>query len=283
MRFHRRGSAAAALALCLGALTACGGGSPTASEGGEGARPPTAEGQATDGTAVTPQGASGGQDDALRGKVIVIDPGHNGGNAKNPAYINRQVDIGNGRKACDTTGTSTNAGYAEHAFTWDVSNRLARLLRAKGAKVLLTRKNDTGVGPCITERAAIGNRAKADAAVSVHADGAKPSGRGFHIIQPVAVKGHNSAMVPDSQRLGQALRDAYRSGTGVPYSNYIGENGLDPRSDLGGLNLSTVPKVFIECGNMRNASEAAKLSSASFRQRIAVSLADGLDDYFRKG
>jgi N-acetylmuramoyl-L-alanine amidase len=282
MRFHRRGSAAAALALCLGALTACGGGSPSASDGDEGVRPPTAEGRATDGAAVTRQGASGG-DDSLRGKVIVIDPGHNGGNARNPAYINRQVDIGNGRKACDTTGTSTNAGYAEHAFTWDVSNRLARLLRAKGAKVLLTRKNDTGVGPCITERAAIGNQAKADAAVSVHADGAKPSGRGFHVIMPVAVKGHNAAMVPDAQRLGRALRDAYRAGTGVPYSNYIGENGLDPRSDLGGLNLSTVPKVFIECGNMRNAGEAAKMSSASFRQRIAVSLADGFGDYFRKG
>ena len=33
---------------------------------------------------------------------------------------------------------------------------------------------------------------------------------------------------------------------------------LDYRSDLGGLNLSTVPKIFIECGNMRNADEAAK-------------------------
>ncbi|MFC5750388.1 N-acetylmuramoyl-L-alanine amidase [Actinomadura rugatobispora] len=281
MGFHRRGSAAAALALCLGALTACGGGSPASDAKGEGVGPPTAGAKATSGTSVTRQGAS--QDGSVRGKVIVIDPGHNGGNAKNPAYINRQVDIGNGRKECDTTGTSTNAGYPEHAFTWDVSNRLARLLRAQGAKVLLTRKNDTGVGPCITERAAIGNRAKADAAVSVHADGAKPSGRGFHIIQPVAVKGHNSEMVPDAQRLGRSLRDAYRSGTGVPYSNYIGEKGLDPRSDLGGLNLSTVPKVFIECGNMRNAAEAAKMSTPAFRQRVAVALAAGLDDYFRKG
>ena len=56
----------------------------------------------------------------------------------------------------------------------------------------------------------------------------------------------------------------------------MGHDALDVRTDLGGLNLSTVPKVFIECGNMRNASDAAKLSSAAFRQRIAVALAAGL-------
>ena len=40
--------------------------------------------------------------------------------------------------------------------------------------------------------------------------------------------------------------------TGHPYSDYLGEEGIDVRTDLGGLNLSTVPKVFLEVGNMRN-------------------------------
>src|ERR1044072_5408853 len=60
---------------------------------------------------------------ALTGKVIVIDPGHNGGNASHPQMINRKVNVVNGRKPCNTTGTATNDGYAEHAFTWDVANR----------------------------------------------------------------------------------------------------------------------------------------------------------------
>ena len=47
------------------------------------------------------------------------------------------------------------------------------------------------------------------------------------------------------------------------------------RTDLGGLNLSTVPKVFIECGNMRNAGDAARLTSPRFRERIAVALEAG--------
>ncbi|MEU5876147.1 N-acetylmuramoyl-L-alanine amidase [Spirillospora sp. NPDC047279] len=226
--------------------------------------------------AAAPQRVEG----SLRGKVILIDPGHNGGNARHPEIINRQVDIGNGRKECDTTGTATNAGYSEAAFTWDVSERLTKLLRAKGAKVVLTRTGNSGVGPCITERAAIGNKAKADAAISVHADGAPSSGHGFHIIEPLPVKGQNSTMVPASRKLGRAIRDAYRSGTGMPYSNYIGKNALDARDDLGGLNLSTVPKIFVETGNMRHRGDAAKLSSGAFRQRIAESFVAGLTTYF---
>ena len=274
MRIHRGFPAIAGLALCLGALAACGGSSDPAA--GDPAAPPAAPAPSAPGDR-TP--ASARQDTApLDGKVVVIDPGHNGGNAAHPSEINKQVKIGNGSKACDTTGTETRAGYAEHAFTWDVSNRLAKLLRAKGAKVALTRKDDKSVGPCITERAAAGNKLKADAALSIHADGAAASGHGFHIIEPISI-GRNADMVSGSAKLGKALRDAYHEGTGIPYSNYLGEKAIDRRDDLGGLNMSTVPKVFIECGNMQNKSDAAKLSSAAFRQRIADALYKGFENY----
>ena len=49
--------------------------------------------------------------------------------------------------------------------------------------------------------------------------------------------------------------------------------GSDVRTDLGGLNLSTVPKVFIECGNMRNARDAQLMDDPAFQQRIADALA----------
>ncbi|MFA1542474.1 N-acetylmuramoyl-L-alanine amidase [Actinomadura monticuli] len=272
MRIHRGGPAVVGLALCLGALAACDDSSGAVA--GEAANPPTASASER---ARTPSSAKGDRS-SLDGKVVVLDPGHNGGNADHPSEISKQVKIGNGSKECDTTGTETKAGYAEHAFTWDVSNRLAKLLRAKGAKVALTRQDDKGVGPCITERAAVGNRLKADAAVSIHADGAAASGHGFHIIEPVSI-GRNAEMVSGSARLGKALRDAYHEGTGLPYSNYLGKNAIDRRDDLGGLNMSAVPKVFIECGNMQNQSDAAKLSSAAFRQRIAESLAKGFETY----
>ena len=62
----------------------------------------------------------------------------------------------------------------------------------------------------------------------------------------------------------------------MPLSTYTGSNGLDVRSDLGGLNLSNVPKVFVETGNLRNATDAKLLSSQRFRQRAAGALARGL-------
>jgi N-acetylmuramoyl-L-alanine amidase len=211
----------------------------------------------------------------IRGATIAIDPGHNGRNWAHPAEINRLVDAGTLRKACDTTGTATASGYAEPAFTFDVAVRLARILRRSGANVVLTRTSNAGWGPCITERAAIGNRAHADAAVSIHADGGPPSGRGFHVIYPPSIRGLTADIAKPSRCLALAMRRAYRTGTGLPYATYLGGNGLSVRSDLGGLNLSNVPKVFVETGNMRNRGDASQLESPRFRERIARSIATG--------
>jgi len=208
---------------------------------------------------------------ALRGKTIALDPGHNGANWAHPAEINRLVDAGGFRKACDTTGTSTNDGYTEASYNLDVATRLARILRQAGARVVLTRTSNNGVGPCIDERAAIGNRAHADAAISIHADGGPPSGRGFDVIyKPNARR---------SRSLALAVRRAFTATTGEPYSTYIGREGLQARTDLGGLNLSAVPKVLIETGNMRNADDARRLESAVYRQREALALARGLESF----
>jgi N-acetylmuramoyl-L-alanine amidase len=216
----------------------------------------------------------------LAGKVIALDPGHNGGNAAAPSQINRTVDIGQGqRKACDTTGTATDGGYAEAAYTWDVAKRTRRVLRNRGATVVLTRSSNTGVGPCIDERARIGNRAGADAAVSIHADGAEAGDRGFHVIEPSRIPGLTSRIFVASHRLALDLRRAFRAGTGEPYANYIGRDGIDRRGDLGGLRLSTVPKVFIETGNMRSADDAAKLTSPRYRLRVARGIADGIQRF----
>ncbi|MEU6414351.1 N-acetylmuramoyl-L-alanine amidase [Microbispora sp. NPDC046933] len=294
----RRPLAAAALALCGVGAVACGGaevsdtgasapaasprlGQPAASQDRAADAASSSETASSETGVPTTRTATASETQArpLAGRVIVIDPGHNGGNWKHPEIINRQVNISNQKKACDTTGTSTNDGYSEAAFTWDVSTRLVRLLRAQGATVKLTRPDNKGTGPCINQRAAIGNRAKADAAISVHADGAAPSAHGFHVIMPKKIGGPVDPVVGESRKLGVAVRDAFHSGTGLPYSTYIGSKALNFRSDLGGLNLSTVPKIFIECGNMRNAKEAAEFKDPAFRQRIADSLAKGLETY----
>src|SRR5205823_487933 len=217
----------------------------------------------------------------LAGKTIAVDPGHNGGNAAHAAQIARLVNAGTLWKACDTVGASTNDGYPEAAYNFDVALRLARILRAEGARVVLTRTTNSGWGPCITRRAAIGNAAHADAAISIHADGGPASGRGFHVIYPPSIQGLTDDIARASRRLALAVRVAFARGTGEPYSTYAGRAGLDVRSDLGGLNLSDVPKVFVETANMRNAADTRRLESGAYREREALALARGLAAFLR--
>ncbi len=219
----------------------------------------------------------------LTGKVIVLNAGHNGGNSRAAAEINRKVPIGQGQtKACDTTGTATDSGYSEASYNWDVAQRTRRVLRNRGATVVFARTGNDGVGPCIDERARIANRAGADANVSIHADGAGAANRGFHVIEPTRITGLTDDIFTASHRLAVDLRSAFQAGTGQPFADYIGRNGLDRRGDLGGLRLADVPTVFIECGNMRNATDAGQLRSSAWRLRAARGIANGIERFVRR-
>jgi N-acetylmuramoyl-L-alanine amidase len=217
----------------------------------------------------------------LSGVVVGIDPGHNGRNYADPSFINQWIWNGREKEHCNTTGTSTNAGYTEALYNFSVASYLAADLRAQGAKVVLTRTNNSGVGPCVTTRAAVMNAAHADVAIDIHADGGPPSGRGFAILEPVA-DGPNNAVVGPSATFGAAVRSAFLRYAGMPVSTYDGVNGVQPRNDLAGLNLTTVPEVLIECGNMRNATDAALLSSSAFQRRAAAALDSAILAYLRR-
>jgi N-acetylmuramoyl-L-alanine amidase len=208
----------------------------------------------------------------LAGEVVGIDPGHNGRNYADPSFINRLIWNGRERETCDTTGTATDGGYTEARFNFNVARYLTLDLRAEGARVVLTRTSNDGVGPCVTTRAQILDRARANVAIDIHADGGPPGGRGFAVLEPVG-DGPNNRVIGSSRRFGADLRRIYRSVTGTPVSTYDGVDGIAYRDDLAGLNLTTVPKVLIECGNMRNATDAALLVRSSFQQRAARAFA----------
>jgi N-acetylmuramoyl-L-alanine amidase len=216
----------------------------------------------------------------LAGKIVGIDPGHDGGNFADPDAIAQQIWNGAEWEACDTTGTTTDAGYTEAQFNFNVAQYLRADLLRDGARVVMTRTTNTGVGPCVNRRAEIINDARADVAVDIHADGAAASGRGFTILEPVAV-GPNDAVIAASQRFGADVRQAMLADTPMPESNYEGVNGIMPRDDLAGLNLTTVPKVLIECGNMRNAVDAGLLVTARFQQQVAGALTAAIVAFLR--
>ncbi|HEY2693367.1 MAG TPA: N-acetylmuramoyl-L-alanine amidase [Streptosporangiaceae bacterium] len=250
------------------AVSACGSGlpSPAASSAPLTAQPPSPSPSPSPSPA--PAAEASPSPSPLAGKVIGIDPGHNGGNFTDPGAISKQVWNGREWESCDTTGTDTAGGYTEALFNFNVARYLRADLRRDGARVVLTRTTNNGVGPCVDRRAQIINQAGANVAIDIHADGGPPTGRGFTVLEPVA-DGPNDSVVASSQQFGRDVRQVFLAGTVMPVSTYEGVNGIMPRNDLAGLNLTRVPKVLIECGNMRNATDASLLVSGRFQRQVA--------------
>jgi N-acetylmuramoyl-L-alanine amidase len=222
-------------------------------------------------TAGTPT-ASATQD--LAGMTVFLDPGHSG--AYDPS-LTRQVPTGRGgTKECQTSGTSTNDGYPEHAFNWDVVSRIQQALNAEGVRTQLSRTDDSSLGPCNDQRAAAANAMHPDAIVSIHADGAPPSGHGFHV--NYSAPPLNDVQAGPAVQFATVMRDTLVH-NGMQESTYIGSDGLYGRSDLTGLNLAQYPEVLVEMGNMRNADDAALMESPDGRQRYADAVTQGILAY----
>ncbi len=207
----------------------------------------------------------------IAGKIVFLDPGHNGAN---DASISRQVPTGRGgTKDCQASGTSTEDGYPEHTFAWDTTLRIRLALTALGVRTAMSRGNDNALGPCVDERAALANSVRPNAIVSVHADGGPPTGRGFHVLYSSPPL--NEAQAGPAVQFAQVMRDQL-SGSGFVPSTYIGSGGLNPRSDIAGLNLAQYPSILVELGNMKNPADSAVMKTAEGRQRYADAVARGI-------
>ena len=229
-------------------------------------------------SAAVPVAAAPPSSGQLAGRIVFLDPGHNG---SNDASINRQVPTGRGgTKNCQASGTATNGGYPEHTFAWDTTLRLRAALSALGVRTAMSRGDDTGLGPCVDERAAMANSLRPDAVVSLHADGGPPGGRGFHVIYSAPPL--NAAQAGPSVRFAQVMRDNLQA-AGIPPASYIGSGGLNGRADLAGLNLAQYPSILVELGNMKNATDAALMESPAGRQRYAEAVARGVAGFLAAG
>lgn len=212
-------------------------------------------------------------------KVVVIDPGHNGQNNAHPEILKQQVDAGFGeKKDCNTTGTETNDGYTEALFNWKVALHLKADLEAKGITVVMTRSSNDGVGPCVNERAAVGNDNEAAAVISIHGDGDLHNDvTGFYVMTAERDPA-GPEMAAQSARLAKDVRDSLVANGSSP-SNSLGQDGLWKRGDLSGLNLSVRPTVMVEMGNMRSDHDAALMTSAEGQDQYAAGLAAGVVKY----
>jgi N-acetylmuramoyl-L-alanine amidase len=200
-------------------------------------------------------------------KIIVIDAGH-GGN--DPGNQNSRLKL------------------SEKIYTLDVSRRLERLLKAQGFKVIMTRKTDKAVD--LDRRAAIANKAKADLFISIHFNGFSRSsvaGAETYVMTP-----HNQRSSPQAERDDKMVRTNYPAnkhdrwnaslGYHVHRALVTGLNSADrglKRFRYSVLRSVNCPAVLVEAAFLSNDAEGKKVSTAAYRQRIAESIARGVQNY----
>lgn len=206
----------------------------------------------------------------LAGKIVFLDPGHQG----SMEGLSRQVPTGRGgTKDCQAGGTSTEDGLSEHTFAWDTTLRVRQALTALGVRTAMSRGDDTGPGPCVDERAAMANSIRPNAVVSIHGDGGPATGRGFHVLYSSPPL--NAAQAGPSVQFAKVMRDQL-AGSGIPPATYIGQQGLNPRSDIAGLNLAQYPSILVELGNMKSPVDSALMKSPEGRQKYADAVVRGI-------
>ena len=182
----------------------------------------------------------------LLGRSIVIDAGHGGSESGAPGAF----------------------GIDEKDLVLDIARRLTSKLKKRGAMVTMTRDKDVQVP--IYERPLLAEKLNGDVLMSIHAnalpDGVDPNGSrgaGVYFYQPQA------------RPLAESLLGALLKG--VPED---GNDGLHYQN-LALTRPSSQLSVLVETAFMTDKSNLRLLMSEAGRERIAQSLARGLESFYR--
>ncbi|WP_374718034.1 SH3 domain-containing protein [Neobacillus sp.] len=183
-----------------------------------------------------------GADGYIKNKIIVIDPGHGGGDG----------------------GTVGASGTLEKNLTLRTAKLLYDKLKAAGAKVYLTRNNDSYIS--LQSRVSKAHAYNADAFISLHYDSNEDrsvrGSTGFYY--------HSYQKALAQQLYSSMIRKTNLNSRGVAIGNYhvIRENKQKA--------------VLIELGFISNPEEEMTVKSSRFQENAASGIYDGLTKYFKE-
>jgi N-acetylmuramoyl-L-alanine amidase len=167
------------------------------------------------------------------------------------------LDAGHGGK---DTGAPNRYGPVEKYITLDTTQRTERMLRLRGITTVMTRRTDAY--PSLEQRSDLSNRVKPRLFVSIHADSAENrKARGFTVY--VARKASSRSIAAANQAV-KSLKAAGLESRGVKRANF---HVLTQTND---------PAILIELGYLSNRADARNLSTASYRQKLAQAIVDGV-------
>ena len=171
----------------------------------------------------------------MRGKRIVVDPGHGG--------LDRGVQA---------------SGVCEADLMWDLARRLVGRMSATGMEALLSRREDNC--PTDSERAAFANEANADLVLSLHSD----ANRSVHA-QGLATFHFGNGSGATST-VGEAL-------AGLIQRELLTRTAMLDCGSQGRtwelLRLTRMPTVRVELGYLTHIGDRQKLLDPAFRDVVA--------------
>jgi N-acetylmuramoyl-L-alanine amidase len=180
---------------------------------------------------------------SLKGKTIVLDPGHGG------------VDI----------GTTSITGTHEKDLTLATAQAVEQKLKNVGVNVIMTRDNDTFIS--LQQRSSLSNRLHADAFISLH----------YNWSNDPAVSGLTDFYYNKSKdsSLAAAVLNGVVNSTGL-------KNIGTKFDDLCVLRNNSQPSVLIELGFVSNKEDDSIAENAEYNDKVAQGVYLGLMDYFSK-
>lgn len=196
--------------------------------------------------------------------VIVIDPGHGGGNSGTRSIL------------------SSDKFEKEYSLDW--ARRLKPLLEKKGWRVFLTRDSDISVA--LNERVAFSERRKADLFVSLHFNSSfpklDPSGIETYCLTPRGLpsttvrsgKDDVNSSYPNNGHDAANLNLAARIHRSMLSVTGAVDRGVKRARFMTVLQNQNRPAVLIEAGFLSNPDEARLISSPAYRQKLAEAVAN---------
>ena len=210
---------------------------------------------------------------SVNNKTIVIDPGH-----ASKANLDKEPMVPDSNVLKIKDGGGAEGIYTktpEYLICMKVALNLKNILEQNGFNVVMT-KTDNALSLGNIERAEIGNKAKADLVVRIHADSMEdPSIRGASMLVPKAINDNTKSIYEESKRAGKIIIDTYAKEMGLK------NRGLQFRDDMTGFNWSKVPVVLLEMGFLSNAEEDKLLSSEEYQKKSAEAIAKGIEEAFK--
>lgn len=209
--------------------------------------------------------------------TIAIDPGHQGSHVDMSAQEENAPGSGIMKQKATSGTTGSYTGLPEYQLNLDISLKLRDKLEALGYSVVMAREdNDTAISN--KERAQLANESGADICVRIHANGSEnPASQGALCLITSQDNPHTGDLYAESYRLADAVLATYCEATG------FANQGIQTNDTMTGINWSEIPVIILEMGFMTNEHDDTKMADAAFQEKMADSIAEGIENYYAAG